>query len=1038
MRLRSILLALMLWASFAGYAQITDSYFEKTTYIGAFGTTDWTQGWTNWTPQTTDYPAHNTIVGDVGGANSEITTNTRWASSSSPVIGAAEFTNSYLSDPFFEQVGYVGAFGTYDWTTGWSNFDPQNATYPTPTVTIPAGRITTNTTWTSNNTYLLNGWVYVDPNVTLTIQPGTVVRGSKVNQGALIIERGGKLIADGTASQPIVFTSEVAPGSRTYGDWGGIVICGRGPINQSGGTAVIEGGVGSTYGGGANPDPNDNSGILRYVRIEFPGIAFSANNEINGLTMGGVGAGTTLDYIQVSYSGDDAYEWFGGTVNAKHLIALRTWDDDFDTDNGFTGKIQFGVVLRDPAIADISESNGFESDNNSSGGTSTPITNPVFSNISVFGPYATTSTLGVNSLFRNAAQIRRNSACSIFNSTFSGFPYGINIDGPSQNQAVNNVLRMENVFLTGMVTDNFRAQNPTAPANWTSTDVANWFNTAGKNNATYTNNSDLQLIDPFNLVSTPNFLTAKTTYKLYGWVYVRSGATLTIDPGVVIRGDKTSKSAIIVERGAQIIANGTANEPIVFTSGESAGNRNYGDWGGIILCGNASVNLDNGVGTIEGGVGSQFGGGLTPNDADNSGSLKFVRIEFGGYPFATNNEINGLTMGGVGSGTTIENIQVSYNNDDSFEWFGGTVNAKRLISFRSLDDDFDTDNGYSGKVQFAVALRDPAIADGSQSNCFESDNRSNGNLTTPLTNATFSNVSCFGPNGASGTNALHRRAMHLRRGTDINIHNSIFLGFVDGLDIDGDNAQSNATNNTLIVENCFLAGTISNLFLADDGASGWNATDVQNYFQSPSRNNNSTYTSAQVLITDPFNLASPNFKPLANSPVWGASNWSRTITGRLLYDKATTDAPISNSTVLLKNSSGSATLATATTNATGNFTLYAVDGNYVLDAEVNKPRGGLDSPDAIRIRQSLVGTFTFDALQLLAANVNMDASVGSNDAIIIRRKMVGTASATQWQIKDFVFTKPSISVSGSAVNQDIIVLSGGDVTRSYTPAVVNQ
>jgi hypothetical protein len=1039
MKKNSMLIALMLWASIAGFAQITDPFFEKTTYIGAFGTTDWTQGWTNWNPQNTVYPTHNATIGDISGANSEITTNTRLASSSSPVFGAALFTNPRLQDPFFEQVGYVGAFGTYDWTQQWSEFDPQNAVYPATTVTIPAGHITSNQTWTSGNTYLLDGWVYVDNNVTLTIQPGTVIRGSKVNQGALIIERGGKLIANGTVDQPIVFTSNIAPGSRTYGDWGGLIICGRSTCNLSGGQGVIEGGVGSIFGGGTNPDVNDNSGILRYVRIEFPGIAFSANNEINGLTMGGVGAGTTIDYVQVSYSGDDAFEWFGGTVNAKHLIALRALDDDFDTDNGFTGKVQFGVSLRDPAVADISESNAFESDNNSSGSTATPITMPIFSNISVFGPAVTTGTT-INSLYRSGMHLRRNTACSIYNSTISGYPYGLNLDGvATQTNANNNLLQIENVFLTGMVTNNFRAQSTGAPLNWTATEVGNWFNAPARNNSTYANNSDLQLQNPFNLTA-PNFLAAKTTYKLYGWVYVRNGATLTIDPGVIIRGDKTSKSALIIERGGKLIANGTVNEPIVFTSGEASGSRTFGDWGGIIMCGYSSNNKPGGTAIIEGGVNSIYGGGLNPNLEDNSGSLKYMRIEYSGVPFAANNEINGLTLGSVGSGTTIDHIQVSYCGDDSFEWFGGTVNAKYLIALASLDDDFDTDNGYTGKVQFAVSLRDPNFADVSQSNCFESDNDGTGSSALPETNPTFSNVSSFGPNPAAnpGYNTLHRNSMHLRRNTQIDIHNSIFLGWPTALNIDNASTHQNASDNDLKVENCFISGFTTGYFAGNPGAPlNWTATDVQNYFQSASRNNSDAYSIAQMQIVDPFNLTSPNFLPLATSPVWGKAVWSRTINGKLLYDKPGTDVPVSNSTVVLKNSTGSATLATSSTNATGDFTLYAVDGNYLLDAEVNKPRGGLSVVDVVQVRRHIASQITLDALSLMAGDVDLSGggvSVSVIDAVTMRRKL-SNQNPIQWQIKDFVFMKPSISISGSGVTQNIIVLSGGDVDKSYTPAV---
>lgn len=316
---------------------------------------------------------------------------------------------------------------------------------------IKSGNITTSETWTNNNIYLLSGWVYVKPGVTVTIQPGTVIKGDFATQGALIVERDAYLIADGTVDQPIVFTSQKSVGQRSYGDWGGLIICGRASVNQPAnvslgttqGEAVIEGGVGTIYGGGLTPDDDDSSGVLRHVRIEFPGIAFQPNSEINGLTMGGVGRKTVVDYVQVSYSGDDSFEWFGGTVNCKHLIAYRGWDDDFDTDFGYKGKIQFAVSMRDPNIADQSGSNGFESDNDATGTGNTPNTQPIFSNVSVFGPYCFNSV--INSLYRRALHLRRNTRTSTFNSVFAGYPTGLLIESSStQTNATNGDLRFKN------------------------------------------------------------------------------------------------------------------------------------------------------------------------------------------------------------------------------------------------------------------------------------------------------------------------------------------------------------------------------------------------------------------------------------------------------------------------------------------------------------------------------------------------------------------------------------------------------------------
>ena len=162
-------------------------------------------------------------------------------------------------------------------------------------------------------TYTLKGWVYVADGAELTIEPGTVIKGDKQTMAALIVERGGKLIAQGSQSAPIVFTSEAAKGQRKPGDWGGLIICGKAPHNA--GESQIEGGPRTKHGGN---DPHDNSGILSYVRVEFAGYPFEKDKEINGITFGSVGDGTKVDHLLVSYSNDDSYEWVGGTVNCKN------------------------------------------------------------------------------------------------------------------------------------------------------------------------------------------------------------------------------------------------------------------------------------------------------------------------------------------------------------------------------------------------------------------------------------------------------------------------------------------------------------------------------------------------------------------------------------------------------------------------------------------------------------------------------------------------------------------------------------------------
>ncbi|MFZ4707414.1 MAG: hypothetical protein ACOYMF_15535 [Bacteroidales bacterium] len=1005
-----ILSMLFVWMLVSVKAQITDPFFEHVTYSGAFGYTDWTEGWANFDPQNTVYPTTNQTI-----SAGDITTNTTWESSASPVNNAASFADSYLSNSFFEPVTFVGAFGPVDWTAGWANFDPQNTVYPATTVTIAAGNITTNTTWTAGNTYLLNGYVYVKSGATLTIEPGTKIRGDKANKGTLIIERGGKLNAIGTAAAPIVFTSNQSVGSRAYGDWGGIIICGKAKNNQ-GNDVLIEGGVEAYYGG---QDDDDNSGTLKYVRLEFPGIAFSPNNEINGLTMGSVGSGTTIDYIQVSYSGDDSYEWFGGTVNCKHLIAHRGWDDDFDTDFGYTGMIQFAVSLRDPAIADVSSSNGFESDNDANSSTNTPLTRPVFSNISIFGPKVTSGTT-INALYKRAMHIRRNSSCSVFNSIFSGYPIGLFIDGATTEANANgDVLRIENTFFSGMVT-NYESGGY---------DEAAYFTAGGRNNQVFTNNTDLQFTDPFNLTA-PNFLPTKKVYLLNGWVYVKTGAVLTIQPGTIIRGDKANKGAIIVERGAQLIANGNVNEPIVFTSNQPVGSRAGGDWGGIILCGNAVNNQGLNV-TIEGGVTSQYGG---TNDLDNSGSLKFVRIEFPGIAFVPGSEINGLTMGSVGSGTTIDYIQVSYSGDDSFEWFGGKVNAKHLIAFKGLDDDFDTDFGFTGKIQFAVSLRAPNLADGSGSNSFESDNDAGGSANTPFTNPIFSNVSVFGPLATPSTSidGNYKRGMHIRRNSRCSVYNSLFLGFPKGMFIDGSLSQAAADANALQIENTFLAGMTANYEYGTTGQT-WTTGGGQaaTYFEAPSRQNSWTLTNTQMLITDPFNQTSPNFLPTTASPVLTASRWVKTIQGKVEYAN-TANTDLNNVIVTCKDNAGNL-ISQATTNATGDYSLKAVDGVFTLTVDCSKTWGGVSLGDVVLIRQVIAGT-TVTTIQQIAGDINESSTLSLTDVVAVRQK-IALIDNPNWIAPNYVFEPSTVSIgAGDGVTtKNIKGLCSGDINASFTP-----
>ena len=286
-------------------------------------------------------------------------------------------------------------------------------------------------------------------------------------------------------------------------------------------------------------------------------------------------------------------------------------------------------------------------------------------------------------------------------------------------------------------------------------------------------------------INTTTTLTADKVWTLKGYVYVTDGAKLIIQPGTKIISDISEKGALCIERGAQIIAEGTATKPIVFTSGKADGEKGPGDWGGIVILGRAKTNRTSEP-TIEGGIGRAYGG---TNDADNSGVLKYVRIEYAGIAAMPNSEINALTLGGVGSGTIIENVQTIYANDDAFEFFGGTVNAKNLYAFATADDDFDFDFGYTGTITNGVAKRDAQFVDsGDAGNGVECDNDGTGSGAQPVTHPKLLNMILVGPNVSTAL-SNHNVGLRFRRGTQFTMKNSIVWGWMKG----GLSLESNET-----------------------------------------------------------------------------------------------------------------------------------------------------------------------------------------------------------------------------------------------------
>ncbi|AOC95773.1 hypothetical protein BB050_02678 [Flavobacterium anhuiense] len=327
-----------------------------------------------------------------------------------------------------------GIIGTSNWMTNWTSFKPAGNDYGEAT-NIIAGTIDKDTRLTKRNIYHLVGVVYVTNNATLTIEPGTVIRGDDKTCGTLVITNGAKIMAEGLETDPIVFTSENEINNRKPGDWGGIIILGKAPINSLGGIHTLPFDLDPTLNHYGGQDSEDNSGVMKYVRIEYAGRKLSASKELNGLSLAGVGRKTTISHVQISYSNDDSFECYGGDLNLSNLISYRTTDDDFDFTQGAQINISNSIAIRHPFSSDISGSRCFEVDSYEKV-ASTDMTKKM---TKINASNITLVNLEENNqgLVRESAYIKENTFFNLTNSVVSGFAPFILLEGNIGNGEAN-------------------------------------------------------------------------------------------------------------------------------------------------------------------------------------------------------------------------------------------------------------------------------------------------------------------------------------------------------------------------------------------------------------------------------------------------------------------------------------------------------------------------------------------------------------------------------------------------------------------------
>ncbi|MGQ8337749.1 hypothetical protein ACUNWD_14465 [Sunxiuqinia sp. A32] len=640
-----------------------------------------------------------------------------------------------------------------------------------------AGDITVDTQLDASITYKLAGTLSVKSGATLTIPAGTTIKANKGFSNYLIVEQGGKIMAEGTASSPITFTS--AEASPAAADWGGIWINGYAPIS-GGGTGTAEVDATLPYGG---DDPADNSGILKYVVIAYSGAQSSENVEHNGLTLDAVGNGTVIENIYIYDGADDAVEFFGGTVNVKNLLAVNCDDDCFDVTQGWSGTLDNAYGVWEPGYSSTeSDPRGIESDGNLDGNY------PDQSGQSNFTMSNITIKNASGYLMEDGIKVRRGATATITNALLIG---GTAKDLIDVTDSKGDATTSTSISLT---IEKAASTSHDIHANETYNNVAFASGNTGANTSAFSwtgyDFSSDETEEISGDVTEDMRLNALYTYTLNGTLSVKDGATLSIPAGTMIKATKGFSSYLIVEQGGKIMAEGTAEAPITFTSAEAS--PAAADWGGIWINGYAPIS-GGGTGTSEVDATLPYGGSDT---ADNSGVLTYVNIFYSGAQSSESVEHNGLTLDAVGNGTVIENIFVKDGADDAVEFFGGTVNVKNFLAVNCDDDMFDVTQGWSGTLDNAYGVWEPGYTSSeSDPRGIESDGNLDGNFPdqTGQSDFTMSNITIV-----NNSDYLMEDGIKVRRGANATIINALIIGGEAKDIIDVTDSKGDATTTTAI------------------------------------------------------------------------------------------------------------------------------------------------------------------------------------------------------------------------------------------------
>ena len=616
-------------------------------------------------------------------------------------------------------------------------------------VCVLPGSIASNMTLSSADYYRIDGAVLVESGATLTIPAGITVYGT--NGAYLAVKQGGKLNAEGRAATRVLFTSETAVkgGPDAQGQWGGVTLLGRAQTNK--GVESYEADTSLQFGSGDTSNNTESSGTLRYVTIRNTGYEVSTDAELNGLSLAGVGSGTVIDNIIVENGADDGIELWGGTVNLTNIIIANAFDDSLDWDHGWTGSVD-GLVITQATVKDDG-SRGIEADNDGSNHDGVPRSNPTITNFSI----TTVASGGEGIYLREGTGAKFYDGVVNSKSTVSGIAALM----------IRNTATRDNgeILFTGVTLNsdngiNFAGKDGVSAAETQAIFEAGVNCVLGTTEEGGLNGKKICAL-PASIASNLT-LPKQNYYKISGAVLVQSGSILTVEKGTTLYG--TNGAYLAVTQGAKIIADGTATEPIVFTS-ETAilgGADTQGQWGGLTLLGRAQTNK--GEESYEADTSLKFGSASTANNTDNSGTLRYVTVKNTGYEVSTDAELNGLSLAGVGSGTIIENVTVENGADDGIELWGGTVTLKDVKITNAFDDSLDWDHGWTGSVNGLTIVQGTVKDDGSRG--IEADNDGSNHDGVPRSNPTIENFSITTVTSAG-------EGVYLREGTGAKFINGV-------------------------------------------------------------------------------------------------------------------------------------------------------------------------------------------------------------------------------------------------------------------------